>query len=146
MYENQNTSASLDPHCLVTHPTSEWECSFPQNMVQFISAPTFALQSRFDEWQTACILVTENAKEINSYGHNFTTIFMDSYINNGTYKDRHGAFLDSCHHHCGEWNDMHVDQQDQSQAQLQFYAKHAAGDQRLWFQNATYPCSSCCHD
>eukprot|EP01083_Nonionella_stella_P247548 858131_1 len=85
MFYNQNTSASLDPNCKKNFPTSEWECSFTQNFIQFYSAPVFALQSRFDAWQTSCILVTENPTIINSYGQNFTKIFNDTLINNGTY-------------------------------------------------------------
>eukprot|EP01084_Bolivina_argentea_P206408 352429_1 len=145
-YQQMNTTASMIPGCLKKYANDPFQCSFAQNMVEFITAPIFALQARFDAFQTACILESTNAAKINEYGDNFTTVFMDSYVNDGANGVMHGAFLDSCHHHCGEWNDMHVDKMDQSQAQFQFYSKHAAADQHLWFQNETYPCASCCHD
>eukprot|EP01084_Bolivina_argentea_P206409 352430_1 len=146
IYENMNTTASMNPDCLKAHADDPFQCNFAQNTVQYIDAPMFALQARFDAWQTTCILESANAAKINEYGSNFTTVFMNSYLNGGAYHAKHGAFLDSCHHHCGEWNDMHVDGMDQSQAELQFYSKHAAADKHLWFQNSTYPCASCCKD
>ena len=146
IYENQNTTASMNPDCLKKYANDPFQCNFAQNTVEYISVPMFALQARFDAWQTSCIIETVNPVEINEYGANFTTIFMNSYITGGDYHELHGAFLDSCHHHCGEWNEMHVDGMDQSQAELQFYSKHSNTDRHLWFQNATYPCNSCCND
>jgi hypothetical protein len=146
MYDNQNTSASMNPLCLQHFSSDPFQCSFAQNTVEYSNVLLFALQARFDAWQTSCILESVNAAKINAYGTNFTNAFLSSFINTGSYKAKHGAFLDSCHHHCGEWNDIHVGGMDQSQAQLQFYNKHSATDQHLWFQNEEYPCASCCHD
>lgn len=146
IYENQNTTASMNPDCLAAYPNDPFQCNFAQNTVPFIDVPMFALQARFDAWQTSCILQSTNDKQINEYGANFTQIFMSTYINGGDNGHLHGAFLDSCHHHCGEWNQMHVNGMDQSQAELQFYSNHTVSDQHLWFQNDTYPCSSCCND
>eukprot|EP01083_Nonionella_stella_P216124 777276_1 len=49
IYYNQNITATMNPKCLIDHPTSQWDCFFPPNYVQYISVPIFALQSRFDE-------------------------------------------------------------------------------------------------
>lgn len=49
-------------------------------------------------------------------------------------------------HHCGGWNSINVDGVTQSDAFTKFY--HDMGEpseQRVWYQNESYPCAACCN-
>jgi hypothetical protein len=57
-----------------------------------------------------------------------------------------GAFLDSCHHHCGSWNTIRIDGDLVSGAIQKWYDSIGqAGAKKLWNQNKPYPCTACCN-
>jgi hypothetical protein len=71
-------------------------------------------------------------------GNNITARLKSNLLSNPI----HGAFLDSCDHHCGDvWNSIHINGADQATAFAQWYAKGAT---RLWDAAQPYPCASCC--
>jgi len=57
-------------------------------------------------------------------------------------------FLDSCHHHCGEWNQIHIDGITSPFAVQTWYTKGASGLPNGGYmdQNQVYPCDACCND
>ena len=63
-----------------------------------------------------------------------------------TLRPPHAAFVDSCKHHCGEWGAIAIDGLTSPQAVEAFYKMGAESlPNSGWvFQNATYPCASCC--
>jgi hypothetical protein len=56
-----------------------------------------------------------------------------------------GAFLDSCHHHCGAWNSIRIDGDLVSTAIQKWYEGIGkSGSKKLWDQAKQYPCAACC--
>ena len=56
-----------------------------------------------------------------------------------------GAFLDSCHHHCGMWNQIRIDGQLVSEAFAQWYDSIGTKKPKtVWKQGEAYPCDACC--
>ena len=138
----QNTSAALNKECMDANSADTLKCMFAQETAPYENIRMFPLQSRFDSWQSGCELQSNNAADINDYGANLTTNFENMYIKNGKYKMMHSGFLDSCYHHCGEWNAFQIDGLTASQAQYQVY--YGNNTQQWWFQQETYPCEACC--
>lgn len=56
---------------------------------------------------------------------------------------QHGAFLDSCLHHCGGFDAFTVDGFTQATAHAAWYAG-AAPRRALYNQSEAYPCTACC--
>ncbi len=60
--------------------------------------------------------------------------------------DRNGGYIDACYHHNSEstiyWTGLDIDGYTQATAFSEFYK--GGGGRRVWCQNMTYPCSSCC--
>ena len=119
-------------------------CIFAQETAPYVHVRMFPLQSQYDAWQTGEELVSTNATYINEYGANMTKIFEANYVNNAEYGVNHAAFFDSCHHHCGEWNDIVIDGYTASEAQYQFYYGTNTHN-KFWFQDELYPCDTCCN-
>ena len=56
-----------------------------------------------------------------------------------------GAFLDSCHHHCGAWNAIRIDGDLVSVAFQKWYdGLGTPGNKATWAQAKPYPCDECC--
>eukprot|EP01084_Bolivina_argentea_P281694 482010_1 len=121
LYPYCDTAAAMNKGCMAANSGQEWKCMFAQESAPYENIRMFPLQSRFDSWQTGCELGSSNVNDVNDYGTNLTTNFMNMYVNSKQYSTGHAGFLDSCHHHCGEWNAFEIDGQTASQAQFQFY-------------------------
>ena len=124
-------------------------CVFAQNIAPFVNIPLFALNSKYDSWQTENILGSSNATLINEFGKNFSEIMNQQYLstNNKNNSNNHAAFLDSCHHHTGDWDAIVIDNYTQATAHYDFYENKVmtnSTQKYIWIQNETYPCSSCC--
>lgn len=143
LIEWQNTSAALNQGCMAAHKGDEYKCMFAQETAPYENIRMFPLQSRFDSWQSGCELGSSDAAQINAYGANLTANFEAMYIKGGDYAAMHSGFLDSCYHHCGEWNAFQIDGMTASQAQFEFYYGNLTHD-KFFFQDETYPCSTCC--
>lgn len=93
--------------------------------------------AEFDySWQTAHILGSTDASWINAFGKNLTARITKNLLS----QPQHGVFLDSCHHHCGEWGDITIDGDNQATAFQKFYE----GTKKIFIQGQVYPCDSCC--
>ena len=148
-YENQNLTTYLNygqPECVAEYTKNGgdiMECVFAQNIAKFVKVKMFALQGRYDSWQlTHELCLQNNDTASNGYGYNLTVNMMKNYIE--TNESLHFAYLDSCYHHCGQWNAIKIDGYDQSKAQVDIYYNNLTHS-NLFFQNYSYPCSTCCN-
>ena len=154
VFNNGNASyGSINTKCIEYYGGFDsdlaYKCMFAQNVAPFINIPFFALNSEYDSWQTKNILGSSNDLLINKYGSNFTNILKEKFLNynNISNNNNRGAFIDSCHHHCGNFDSMIIDNYTQATAHQLFYnSKVINNDNNIytWFQNKSYPCQSCC--
>ena len=77
---------------------------FAEHSAEHIKHPVFAMQSQYDAWQTGHVL--KGGQPVQTLGNNITARIKSMLMANN--KDS-GAFLDSCHHHCGAWDGPVID-------------------------------------
>ena len=108
------TAAGVNADCFAAHTaTNDTEvCMLAQYSSQHIKTPTFPLQSQFDSWQYVGELSNPTDAEFNEYGRNLTTILSSDLLA----QKQHGAFLDSCFSHCGNWGGPIIDTSNAGQA------------------------------
>ena len=141
MYDNMNVSASIPQDCITGQPKgNEYVCLFPQEVVPYSFVDAFALQSQYDLWQTENELVSNRDADINVYGQNLSATIFETYLTGS----KHSIFLDSCAHHCGEWDQIKIDGYEARRAQYEWYNQYAIHSP-IWYQNDTYPCRDCCN-
>lgn len=146
LYQFMNSSASLIPAC---NAKLGYSCLFAYHILPFIQTPVFALNSEYDATMgngqcghSGIIFNWGNATSVNLCG---------GYVS-GLVKELlaapSAAFLDSCHHHCGEWGQIHIFNLTSPVAFTQWYQKGTASLPNAGFlaQGQTYPCISCCND
>ena len=148
-YDTLNISASLYPECLAQYPGAQgWRCFMAQYAAPHIRTPLFEIQSYFDSYQISAIggLNASNRTAVNAYGALLEAAVAESQAAN----PRIGGAVDACNHHCSRalWYTMSMGRFDganvsQGGAFAQWYAEQGQG-QRVWEQEATYPCASCC--
>lgn len=144
VFHQMNSTSGVNDACIEAHARSgDTElCIFAEHTAPHIKTPTFPLQSEYDSWQTGHVLpVSTNATMVNQMGANMTARVHANLLS----QPQHGIFLDSCHHHCGEWGDITIDGDNQAQAFMAFY--NGIGDRhakKVWIQGQTYPCDACC--
>jgi len=138
VFNAMNASNGVNQACLLAHtPTKDRElCYFAEHTSPHLTTPIFPLQSQYDSWQTQFILGSADAGAINAYGQMFETRFKANVLSNGN----NGAFLDSCYHHCGEWNSITIDGMNSGAAFLAWYN----GQKGVHLQGKAYPCDACC--
>lgn len=138
-YEQQNSSSGVDRSCLAHYgPLGEgWKCNFAQYTAAYNDAPLFARQAIYDSWQTSNILGSNDAAMINTYGADVLRLLQQSLLA----QPQHGAFVDSCHHHCAMWGKIRVEGDVIADAFAKWYQDPS---KQLWLQNDTYPCDACC--
>ena len=115
-------------------------CMFAEHTAPFTHTPLFALQSTYDSWQTSHVLHPGDSVQL--LGNNLTRRIQGNLF--GPHPAS-GAFLDSCHHHCGAWNQIRIDGQLVSEAFAQWY--ESLGEKKaktVWRQGQPYPCDACC--
>lgn len=139
IYEYQNSS--LNVNCMKAHESTndQYKCIFAQETAPYNNIKMFPLQSRFDSWQLYCEVDNNDNSTVNEYGNNFTTIINEQYRD--TYTTLHSGFIDSCDHHCQEWNDIHINNMTASQAQ---YKAYYSNEKVYYVQEELYPCPQCC--
>jgi hypothetical protein len=134
-----NATSGVNDKCIASYQRNgeEWHCFFAQHTSPFITTPIFPLQSEYDSWQVSNDLGSNNPTAVNSYGRSLVDLVRDNLL------APHAAdsvFLDSCYHHCGGWNSIHINGLTQAQAFKLWYE----GSKTEWFQDQTYPCETCC--
>eukprot|EP01083_Nonionella_stella_P093308 261458_1 len=145
LYEMGNvTQDTMDTKCMEYYEGNEWKCMFAQNNVQFMNENIkfLSFQSRFDRWQLQDELMNyTNDTATNEYGLNMTYYYLKNYL--GASQNR-TAFFDSCMHHCGNWQNIHIDDMMQTQVMVNWFYDNQTNANQLYFQNETYPCDQCC--
>lgn len=141
-YTIQNATAGINKDCIAAHMAdgTDWMCMFAEHSSEHIKSPVFAMQSQYDAWQTGHVL--KNDQPVQTMGNNITARIQSMLMANNK---ESGAFLDSCHHHCGSWNEITIDGDLVSVAiQKWWEGIGTPGSKKLWNQNKNYPCDACC--
>lgn len=144
VYETQNASAGMNQQCVAAHTATgtEWQCMFAQQSAQHIRAPVFALQSQYDGWARGNVQGGGGDSKTQQQGDELTALVQSTLMG---HNNESGAFLDSCQHHCGQWNTIQIDGDLSSQALQSWY--NGIGNpsrKKFWNQNKPYPCNDCC--
>jgi hypothetical protein len=80
------------------------DCVFARNLVPHIRTPMFLLQPQYDQWQILHIFSQNyTAEEVNAYGRTLLQSLKPTLFH-ATHPG-HGAFVDSCSHHCTSCSD-----------------------------------------
>ena len=140
----ESSSAGLNAACMAAHKATgdQNKCIFAQWASAHIKTPTFPLQSQYDSWQTNNVMAGGAAAVQNEFGKNLTALVKSQLLN----QPQHGIFLDSCHHHCGNWDGSEIDGMLSGAALQKWYTGGSAGlDNKGFFnQNKPFPCDACC--
>merc|ERR1712166_141361 len=138
-FDIQNATAGVNSDCIAAHSGDEWRCMFAEHSSERIHSPMFAMQSQYDSWQTGHV---QGHASTQIMGNNITSRIQSDLM---AHNNESGAFLDSCHHHCGAWNTIRIDGDLVSVAIQKWYDTIGVpGAKKLWNQNKPYPCDSCC--
>jgi len=137
VFNQMNASDGVNQECIRLNPGAKENCFFAEHTAPHIKTPFFPLQSEYDSWQEGNILGTSNATELNAFGAELTKRFGKAV----TVSSDNGAFLDSCNHHCGEWNVIVILGKDTSAAFDQWYTTGRG----VFIQGKEFPCTVCCH-
>jgi hypothetical protein len=132
-------NATLAPACLAANAGDPYACIFAEVAAASLATPTFALQGKYDSWQLAgdvCLPANDTAG-VNAWGALVSARLRASLLA----APQHGAFLDSCLHHCGGFDAFRVDGFTQATAHAAWYAGQARA---LYNQTEGYPCAACC--
>uniref|UniRef100_A0A6B2L7Z4 Pectin acetylesterase n=1 Tax=Arcella intermedia TaxID=1963864 RepID=A0A6B2L7Z4_9EUKA len=135
VFSIMNSTEGVNRNCIKANTQQPALCFFAEHTVPHITTPLFPLQSRYDSWQTANILGSSNAADINAYGKLFDERFQ-ALLN----RNQNGAFLDSCFHHCGAFDSIRIDGLLSGPA----IQKFVTTGQGVHIQVNTYPCEPCC--
>ena len=146
LYAFQNSAAGI--YSAACTAALGYKCMFAYHLIPFIKTRILALNSAYDATMGAgecgagsgITLDWSNATSVNLCGN---------YVRAGL-KQRLAApsavFLDSCHHHCGEWNSITIEGLLCSRALFVFYTQGAAALPNGGYmdQGHAYPCNACC--
>lgn len=109
----QNVTANLDYQCTSKFPEKDrWRCFFPMNSFQYISTPTFIINSAIDYYQLTnffffhsnsgyeCVTypLTECNADMFAKIQDFHSAFMDT-VSTIRESKKHGSFIDTCMAH-----------------------------------------------
>eukprot|EP01083_Nonionella_stella_P303747 1052613_1 len=163
LYENMDVMDSLNAECVQYYSQTDvcfvgedcedqtdqmHQCLLLEHLMQFIDEDMkiFVMQSRFDfNYRNK-----DEAKRIEMYnkmGDAYAEYLLNEFlrINDSEKRMNRGAFISSCKHHCGEFNNIEIDEYVVSEAMFEFYyAKQNKTNRNLWFQNHKYKCQHCC--
>jgi len=145
LYQFMNSSAGIiDTDCTAK---LGYKCLFAYHLLPYIKTPVFALNSAYDATMgdgqcghSGIIFNWNNASSVNACGNYIRSLVRELLAAPSA------AFLDSCQHHCGEWDDIHIYNLTSPYANQIWYEKGATALPKNGYmdQNQTYPCPSCC--
>jgi len=125
-----------------------YKCMFAVHLMPFIKTRILALNSAYDATMGAgecgansgITLDWNNATSVNLCGNHVRAGLKQLLVAPSA------VFLDSCHHHCGEWNSITIEGFTSSTALATFYLQGAAALPNGGFmdQAMPYPCAACC--
>jgi O-palmitoleoyl-L-serine hydrolase len=127
-------------------------CAFPQVVAQYITTPLFVMNGRFDPALTSISfgIGGSNSTAVNEIGKKVASLVGSTILN----RKGNAAFITSCAQHCGQWAQ---DQQGpfadfnvtingmQAIPALEQWMLQGENQTMLWFQDALYPCLTCCN-
>ena len=139
VFETFNSTAGVNQDCINAHGTGgpgaatdsdTYLCQFAEHTSVFTHTPMFAMQSEYDSWQTGNVL--HPGDSVQTLGDNVTKRMQANLF--GPHPQS-GAFLDSCHHHCGAWNQIRIDGDLISDAFAKWYdGLGKPGNKAVWNQ------------
>jgi len=133
--------------CLKHHAEAPWRCLFLEYLLAFVKVPAFVLQSRVDSSNVHSV---DDFSSLQLLARGVDWRLQEAI---GTGSGLHGAFLDSCFHHCMSWGHIAASGGDtQPDAFATWWAGVAKGQSlaqrlRLWDHGGPgSPClnESCC--
>ena len=126
----QNATARINQDCVAAHESigDVWKCMLAEHLAEHIKHSVFAMQSEYDSCRIGHVL--EGSQPIQIMGNNITSRLKSMLMANNK---ESGAFLDSCHHHCGGWNSISIDGDVISVAIQKWYnGIGKTGSKKLW--------------
>lgn len=126
-----------------------YKCMFAKVLIPYMTTRFLALNSAYDSTMGAgecgagsgITLDWSNATSVNLCGNYVRAGFKTSLAASTS-----AVFLDSCHHHTGEWNSITIDGLSSSTALFKFYTQGAGALPGGGYmdQGEPYPCAACC--
>lgn len=138
VFENMNSRAGVNQKCINYYGKDSWRCFFAEYALPFVESPVFALQPKFDSWQMDNVLGVRNETLVNSFGKEVMKRLTVAFLR----FDKNSGFIDSCSHHCGLWNIIHINNVTQSQA---FYLWYNGIERNAYIRDETFICNECCN-
>jgi len=144
LYNFMNSKVGINPTCA---EKLGYKCLFAYNIIPFNKTPTLALNSAYDATMgngqcghSGITFDWNDPASVNACG-NYVRTLMKTLL-----KSPSAAFLDSCKHHCGEWDSIHIDTLDSSTAMNTWFTQgsNALPNNGYMDQDQVYPCTSCC--
>jgi len=142
MYNFMNSKAGVPPACTAQ---LGYKCLFAYHVLPFLKTPILALNSAYDATMgngecahSGIAFDWANATSVNLCG-NYIRGLVKTLL-----APPSAAFLDSCHHHCGEWNAITISGLKSPQALNVWYTGGSLPNNGYLDQNVPYPCSTCC--
>jgi hypothetical protein len=150
VFKFANVSSGAHPKCIATNAKYPEKCIFAEYLAPHIVTPLFALQPQHDHWQIWHILGKPFLIDlVNEFGRNLTAKLKNTLLKN----PRHGAYVDSCIHHCTKCSTSdHMWEGDiksddgltESAAFERWYKSGDNSSQQYFIQDRKYPCHDCC--
>lgn len=144
MYQFMNSGAGISPACT---SQLDYKCLFAYHLLPFIKTPVLALNSAYDATMgngdcghSGITFDWSNATSVNLCGNYVRDLVRQLLLAPSA------AFLDSCHHHCGEWGAITIDQTTSPKALDTWYTNGslALPNDGYMDQSQIYPCNTCC--
>ena len=145
LYQFQNSAVSVPSACVAA---LGYKCLFAYHLIPYIKTPIFALNSAYDATMgpgqcgadSGIVMDWNNNTAVNLCG-NYVRSQLKQLL-----KPPSAVFLDSCHHHCGEWNQITILKLTCSKALQLWYQGGASAlpNDGYMDQDQPYPCNSCC--
>jgi len=146
LFAFMNASAGI--HSVTCTSALGYKCMFAYHLIPYVKTRILALNSAYDATMGAgecgagsgITLDWANATSVNACGNHVRAGLRERLA------PPSAVFLDSCHHHCGEWNSITIDGLTSSRALYTWYTAGAAALPGGGYmdQAKPYPCDACC--
>ena len=149
LYSFMRASAGLDaaPGTAACNAAAGYKCLFAYHLLPYLRTPVLALNSEYDATMgpgdcgnsSGIVLNWSDPASVNACGAYVVALMRK------TLKPPHAGFIDSCKHHCGEWDMIAIDNLRSGTALAAWYSTGALPENNFAFQNQAYPCAECCN-
>jgi len=144
LYNFMNSQAGIHSPCIAK---LGYQCFFAYHILPFISTPILVQNSAYDATMedgecghSGIIFNWNNPASVNDCGNYISGLMKTLLV------PPSAVFLDSCKHHCGEWDALHIDQMSSTDVLKVWYTQgsNALPNKGFMDQNQPYPCNLCC--